>query len=60
MVLHRPVETAGVMGNFDPGESMQTTHKSPTHLSMEWIAYKRLDAPDEPNGCIYLWIEETA
>jgi hypothetical protein len=48
------------MGNFDPGESMQTTHKSRTHLSMEWIAYKRLDAPDEPNGCIYLWIEETA
>jgi hypothetical protein len=48
------------MGNFDPAESMQTTHKSPTHLSMEWIAYKRLDAPDEPNVSIYLWIEETA
>ena len=27
-----------------------TTHKSLTHLSMEWIAYKRLDATDEPNA----------
>ncbi|RZU30385.1 hypothetical protein BDD14_6144, partial [Edaphobacter modestus] len=26
------------------GESMQTTHKSPTHLSMEWIARERFDA----------------
>jgi hypothetical protein len=39
---------------------MQTTHKSPAHFSMEWIAYEWLGAPDEPNACIYLWIEETA
>jgi hypothetical protein len=32
------------IGNFDLGESMQTAHKSPTHLSMEWIARERLDA----------------
>jgi hypothetical protein len=44
MLLHRPVELAGIMRNFDRGESMQTTHKSPTQLSMEWIARERLDA----------------
>lgn len=47
----------GVIGNFDPDDSIQTTHKSSAHFTMEWIAYEWLDPL--PNLTLVSPFEET-
>jgi hypothetical protein len=43
-VLHRPVELAGDIGNFDPGHSMQTPQTN-SHFSEFNFHLKRLAHP---------------